>query len=287
MQNKIVLITGATAGIGKVAARELAKQGATTVIVGRNPEKTAATVAEIQQISGNPQVDYLLADLSSMQQVRQLAAAFKAKYPRLDVLMNNAGALHLTRQTTHDGREMTFALNHLSYFLLTNLLLDALPADGRVVNVASGAHHQGDMNFDDLEYKKGFYSPRGAYSRSKLANVMFSRELARRLAAKGSSITSNSLHPGLVATNFAVTNNGFKWLLWGVRRVIDLMSISEDEGTETMLYLATSPEVAGVSGKYFYECREAGIHPTARDDAACRRLWEVSAEMVGLEQDAL
>src|SRR5215207_6225037 len=204
MSEKIILITGATNGIGKAAALELAKQGNTVVIVGRNPAKTQATVEEIKQQSGNSAVEGLIADLSSLADVRRLADEFRQRHSRLDVLINNAGALFAERELTVDGYEMTFAVNHLAYFLLTNLLLDLLKASApaRIVNVASDAHKGMKINFDDLQLEKNYGGMMGpAYGQSKLANILFTYELARRLA--GTGVTVNALHPGLVRTGFA------------------------------------------------------------------------------------
>jgi len=203
LTNKTILITGATNGIGKVAALELAKMGPTVVLVGRSPAKVAETVGEIKEKSRNPLVDGLVADLSSLSEVRRLAAEFRQKYPVLHVLVNNAGGVFASRQVTVDGYELTFALNHLAYFLLTNLLLDRLKsnAPARIVNVSSDLHARGQIDFDDLQNQQ-HYGPGGlrAYSQSKLANILFTYELARRLA--GTGVTANVLHPGVVATGF-------------------------------------------------------------------------------------
>jgi NAD(P)-dependent dehydrogenase (short-subunit alcohol dehydrogenase family) len=277
------LITGATNGIGKVAALELAKMGATVVIVGRNAAKTQSVVDEIRTASGNTSVDYLLADLSSMAQVRQLADAFRHKYTRLDVLVNNAGGMFAKRQETVDGFEMTFALNHLAYFLLTDLLLDILKASApaRIVNVSSDAHRPVPLDFDDLQHHK--YGMRGflAYSRSKLANVLFSYELAARLA--GTGVTANVLHPGTVATGFGHNNAGlFDW----VYKVIDLFAISPEKGAETIVYLASSQEVEGVTGKYWNRCKAVRSSKVSYDQEAARRLWEISEQMTRINQPA-
>ena len=205
MQGKICLITGGTNGIGKSTAQALAQMGATVVIVGRNAPKTAQVVEEIRAASGNNNVDSLLADLSSQQEVRRLADEFKSKYSHLHVLLNNAGGVFMQRQLSVDGIEMTFALNHLAYFLLTNLLLDTIKASApaRIINVSSDAHTSGKIEFDNLQGERR-YSP-GAYGNSKLANILFTMELARRL--EGTGVTVNALHPGFVATGFA-KNNG-------------------------------------------------------------------------------
>ena len=283
MSGKICLVTGATAGIGLVAARALAEQGATVIGVGRNREKNAAAVAQIKQQTGNPDIEYLLADLSVQKDVRALAEQIKRKYARLHVLVNNAGALFLKRQQSADGIEMTFALNHLNYFLLTNLLLEPLKASAqaqssaRIINVSSRAHVRvAGLNSDDLQNQQG-YTGFQAYGQSKLANVLFTYELARRL--EGTGVTVNALHPGFVATRFA-TNNG--WLTRLVRPVLDLFALSAEEGAQTILYLATSPEVEGVTGRYFVESKAVPSSPASHDAAAARRLWDISAEMTRL-----
>jgi NAD(P)-dependent dehydrogenase (short-subunit alcohol dehydrogenase family) len=279
MNGKICLVTGATAGIGKVTARELARQGATVIVVGRNREKSEATVSEIKQQTGNPNVEFMLADLSVQKAVHQLAEQFKRQYQRLHVLVNNAGAIFLRRQESADGIEMSFALNHLNYFLLTNLLWDTLKASApaRIINVSSRAHQRvAGLNFDDLQNRKG-YAGQQVYGQSKLANVLFTYELARRL--EGTSVTANTLHPGFVATNFA-TNNG--WLARLARPFLDLFALSAEEGARTMIYLATSPEVESVTGKYFVKEKAVPSSPASYDEAAARRLWEISTKMTGL-----
>ncbi len=278
MEGKVCMVTGATSGIGRVTARALAERGATVIVVGRNPAKSAATVAHIRQQTGNPAVESMLADLSSLEQVRRLAAEFKKRYSRLNVLVNKAGAIYFSRQETADGFEMTFGLNHLNYFLLTNLLLDPLKAGApsRIVNVSSAVHMSATLNFDDLQSRKK-YSGMSSYGRSKLANVLFTYELARRL--QGTGITVNAVHPGMVATQFAA-NNGLLGRL--ARPVMNLMSLSEEEGADTLIYLATSPEVEGVTGKYFVHRRAVSSSPESYDEAEARRLWQVSEELVGL-----
>jgi NAD(P)-dependent dehydrogenase (short-subunit alcohol dehydrogenase family) len=274
---RICLVTGATSGIGAVTALELARRGDTVLVVGRNPARCAATVAHLRRQTGNPAVEALVADLSSRQDVRRLAREVQDRFPRLDVLLNNAGALFLKRRLSVDGIEMTFALNHLGYFLLTGLLLDRLKASApaRVINVASAAHRRTTMNFDDLQ---GVRSYRGfrAYCQSKLANLLFTYELARRL--EGTGVTVNALHPGVVATRFG-TNN-WLWRLW--RPIFRLFSISPARGARTMTYLATSPEVERVTGKYFVKEQVVASSPDSYDRAAALRLWRVSEELTGL-----
>jgi NAD(P)-dependent dehydrogenase (short-subunit alcohol dehydrogenase family) len=282
MRGKTCLVTGATSGIGKAAARELARQGAAVVVSGRNPEKCTATVQDIQRETGNPSVDFLLADLSSQREVRQLAEDFKSRYQRLDVLVNNAGAIVLSRRQSVDGIEMTFALNHLSYFLLTNLLMDSLRSSNpsRVVNVSSSAHQQARIDFEDLQ---GAHRYRGwsAYGRSKLANLLFTFELARRL--EGTGVTANAVHPGLVATGL-LTNNGLAGRLMNLGLRVAGRGVAA--GAETIVYLASSPEAAGVTGEYFVEKKAVPSSQAARDAAAAGRLWQISAELTGLELES-
>jgi retinol dehydrogenase 12 len=278
MQGKICLITGGTNGIGKATAQELARMGATVVIVGRNAPKTAQLVEEIRTASGNKNVDSLLADLSSQQEVRRLANEFKSKYLHLHVLLNNAGGFFMRRQLSVDGIEMTFALNHLAYFLLTNLLLDTITASApaRIISVSSDAHASGKIEFDNLQGERN-YSPR-AYDNSKLANILFTTELAHRL--EGTGVTVNALHPGFVATGFA-KNNG-KVFAALISIFAPLVARSPAKGAETSIYLASSPSVEGITGKYFHDSHVIPAAPQATDMAVARKLWDVSAEMVHL-----
>ncbi len=278
MSDKTCLVTGATLGIGKETALGLARLGAKVVIVGRDEARTRATAAEIAKETGNPNVDFLVADLSLQSGVRALAAAFKAKYSRLDVLINNAGAVFMKREVTSEGFERTWALDHLAEFLLTDLLLDTLQASapGRIVNVASGAHTGGKIDFDDVQRSKK-YGGIGAYNQAKLANVMFTYALARRLAGKG--VTVNCLHPGVVATGFGHNTPGLvKTLLsWGRPFLLTAAN-----GAKTSIYLASSPEVAAVSGKYFDKCKPVASSKASYDEAAQERLWEMSLKQTGL-----
>lgn len=272
----VCLVTGATSGIGEVTARELARRGMHVVIVGRSRERAAATVARIKQATG-VEVEPLIADLSSQAGVRSVAEAFVQRHTRLDVLINNAGGFFASRQVSVDGIEMTWALNHMSYFVLTTLLLDILRASApaRVINVSSDAHRSGTMRWDDLQYSRG-YNGWGSYAQSKLANILFSNELARRLA--GSGVTSNALHPGFVATRFA-HNNGAFWS--GLMALMQrLWGISPEEGAQTSIYLATAPEVATISGRYFVKARETSPAPQAQDLEAAARLWAISERML-------
>lgn len=279
MNNKTILITGASTGIGLYSAIGLAKLGAKVVMVGRNDERTARAVELVKSQTGNPSVSYLLADLSSLSEVRRLAQEFKDKHNSLDVLLNNAGAIFLWRKVSADGYEMTLALNHLSYFLLTDLLLDMLKTapSARIVNVSSRAHYRGHVNFDDLQSQHGWYNGMRAYSMSKLMNVLFTYELARRL--QGTNVTANCLHPGFVASNFA-TNNG-----WFVRLGLSFISgrIPVEEGAKCSIYLASSPEVEGVSRRYYnYNLKETRSSEESYDEGVARRLWDVSEKLVAV-----
>ncbi len=280
MAGKTVLVTGATDGIGLITARELARMGARTLLVGRNPQKTANAAEQVRKETGNPQVETLLADLSVMAEVRGLAEQVRGRTDRLDVLVNNAGAIFVSRQVSIDGYEMTFALNHLSYFLLTHLLLDPLKSSSpaRVVNVSSAAHYGGRMYFDDLQLERGFQSWK-AYAQSKLANVLFTYELARRL--EGTNVTANTLHPGFVATNFGKSNGGFFRSLFGLFQV---GAISPDEGAQTSIYLASSSDVDGINGQYFDKQKAVKSSPASYDLDSARRLWEISLELTGLNE---
>ncbi len=282
MQNKICLVTGATSGIGLETAKQLAQLGATVIVVGRNAMKCASVVARIRQQTGNAQVEFIVADLSAQAQVHALAEQFQRRYARLDVLVNNVGAFMARRQVSADGIERTFALNHLAPFLLTHLMRDVLIASvpARIVNVSSALHQQGKIVFDDLQMTRG-YNGLVAYNNSKLANVLFTYELARRLA--GTSVTANALHPGAVRTNLTAANGGF--FKWVVQPLFNLIAISVEQGARTSVYLASSPEVENVTVKYFGKCKEWKSSPASYDQIAQKRLWEISAEMVGLKDE--
>ncbi len=280
MENSVVLVTGATAGIGEVSAQALAGQGAQVIVVSRNPQKCDETVARIKAATGNASVEAMPADLSVQQDVRDVAKRFLDKYDRLDVLLNNAGAIYTTRSLSKDGIELTWALDHLNYFLLTHLLMDALKAApaARVVNVSSGAHMfaSNGINFDDVQGERS-YSGFGAYGQAKLANVMFTYALARRL--QGTRVTTNALHPGAVATNFGQNNSGLLGKLW---KLFGRFTLSPERGAKTSIYLASSPEVAGVTGKYFDKCKDVRSSKASYDEAAQQRLWALSEKMVGM-----
>lgn len=281
MQGKTVLITGASGGIGLEAARALAAMGADVVMVARDRtrgEAAAATVCE--RARGG--VELLLADLASLDDIRTLAGEFKASHTRLDVLLNNAGAHHATRKLSRDGYELTFAVNHLAYFLLTELLLDLLKASApsRIINVSSGAHHGGRIKFDDVMSERAYGGFR-AYGQSKLANVLHAYELARRL--EGTGVTANALHPGVVATGFGKNNAGPLGTLFGIAQVIGRpFYISPERGAATSVYLASSPAVEGISGRYFVDCRAVRSSARSHDEEAARRLWALSEQLTGL-----
>jgi NAD(P)-dependent dehydrogenase (short-subunit alcohol dehydrogenase family) len=271
MQGKTVAITGATSGIGEVAAIRLAEMGAHIVFTARDPARAEATMAKLR--AANPAADHaaILADLSRLSGMKRVGADLAA-LPRIDVLINNAGALFNRRRETADGLEMTFALNHMAYFVVTNLVLPRLSSGARIVSVASGAHRSARLDLDDLQARKG-YRGFSVYANSKLCNILFTRELARRLN-NGKGVTANCLHPGFVATRFGDQSGGaLRWLLQLVKPVA---AIAPQEGARTIIHLATSPEVEGISGEYFYQCRIASPTPAARDDDAARRLWEIS-----------
>ena len=279
MEGKLVLVTGATAGIGKEAARGLAGLGARVVIVGRNPEKSHAVAEEIRRGSG-ASVDVALADFSSLRSVRQLGESLLDRYPRIDVLLSNAGVFRVRRAVTPDGLEETFGVNHVAPFLLTDLLLQRLKesAPSRIVVVASAAHHGQTLDFDDLQNARGYKAMR-VYGRSKLANVMFTYALARRL--EGSGVTANCLHPGFVATSLGSGNRipvkPFMWLFRLTGR-----AISVEEGADTPVYLASSPDVEGVNGRYFDKRAEKMTSPQSYNTDDQERLWEITRKLAGL-----
>jgi len=277
MKGKTVLVTGATNGIGLVTARELARMGAQVTIVSRNVEKCAAVAEFIKTGTGNP-VEFIAEDLSTLAGIMQAAADFKQHHTRLHVLVNNAGGFFNKRIVTPDGFEMTFALNHLNYFLLTNLLLDLLTASApaRIVNVASGIHMGAKLDFDNLQSEKRYAGFR-AYGQSKLANVLFTYELSRRLG--GTGVTANTLHPGYVDTGFSL-NNGFIFRVFA-RLSARLFGRKPEEGAQTSIYLASSPEVKGVTGKYFADCKAVQSSPESYDEVAAEKLWQVSLELTG------
>jgi NAD(P)-dependent dehydrogenase (short-subunit alcohol dehydrogenase family) len=279
MTGTTILITGGTGGIGRAAATALARLGARVAITGRDRTRAETAAADIAAASGNPQVDGYAADLSSQSEVRRLAAVVLDTYPRLDVLVNNVGGFWAHRHTTADRLEHTFALNHLAPFLLTNLLLDRLVASApaRVVTVSSGAQAMGRIDFDDLQGER-HYSGQRAYNQSKLANVMFTYELARRL--DGTGVTATVLHPGVVRTAFGA-EDPTPWYRLFLPVVRPFMKTPE-RGADTAVYLASSHDVAGITGRYFANRKPKTSNKTSYDTAAQARLWQVSEQLIGL-----
>jgi len=278
LAGKVCLVTGATAGIGKVTAAALAAQGAEVFITGRNQVKLDETREWIKSETGNETIRVLLADFSDLDQVREMAETFKERTSQLDVLVNNAGAFFNSRRETPYGVEMTFLVNHLASFLLTNLLLETLQASApaRIVIVSSDGHRQGTMDFDDLGFERGYFGMK-AYGRSKLANILFTYELARRL--DGSQVTANALHPGHVATDmwktsFPLVGPALKW-------VMGFFALSPEQGADTSIYLASSPEVEGITGKYLAKREAVESSALSYDEEVAQQLWDVSEDLTG------
>jgi NAD(P)-dependent dehydrogenase (short-subunit alcohol dehydrogenase family) len=286
MTGKTVLITGTSSGIGLVTAAELARMGASVTMIARDRAKGEAALAEVKQRSGSDDVELLYADLSSLAQVRELAKQFLATHDALHVLINNAGAMHMQRQETADGFEMTFGVNHLAHFLLTELLLDTLKASApaRIVNVSSHGHYGGWIVFDDLQLTR-LYIPMFAYAQSKLANVMHAYELSHRL--EGMGVTANALHPGVVSTGFGRNEGGAMESRGSMAQTVSpWLFITPERGAETSIHLASSPEVEGVTGRYFDAKRSVPSSFVSYDRRTQERLREVSAELVGLAAPA-
>ena len=279
MQGKVVVITGATSGIGRLAADELARMGARLVLVARDRARADATLARLRQRGPAQAHRAHIADLSRIAEIKRVGAEIAAAEPKVDVLVNNAGNIFPTRQLTEDGLERTFATNHVAYFVLTACLRDRLVASApaRVVNTASDAHRWQSLDFDDLQLARGF-RPQSAYGKSKLCNILFTRELARRLA--GTGVTANCLHPGFVRTNLGQRDGG---LFAALVRMAMLFGGSPDDGAKTIVYLASAPELAAVTGGYFADCRPATPTKAAQDDAGARRLWSETARLTGTE----
>ena len=275
---KICLVTGATSGIGLATARGLAEKGFTTIFVGRNLKKCERVCHKIISSTGNSKISYFVADLSSQKDIRQLADQFQSRFGKLDVLVNNAGAKFVSRDTTVDGYEMTFALNHLGYFLLTHLLIDHLKACGsaRIINVSSGAHGGAMIDFEDVQNEQNYIGKR-AYGQSKLANLLFTYELARRL--DGTGVTVNAMAPGGVITNFCRNNGWVSWAKHVTAHILARNLIGPQKAAETIIYLATSPEVEGVSGKYFFEKKPIPSSTASYDMESAKRLWGISEAM--------
>jgi NAD(P)-dependent dehydrogenase (short-subunit alcohol dehydrogenase family) len=278
MQGKVCVITGATSGLGLEAAERLAKLGARLVLVGRDRGRGEAALSRLRGAAPGLQASIYYADLSLMSEQKRVATEIRAAEPRIDVLINNAGAMFSSRHETDEGLEATFALNHMAYFIMTNILLDRLQAaaSARIVSTASGAHVGQHLDFDDLQSAEHYRGIR-TYGRSKLANILFTRELARRVA--GSKVAANCLHPGFVATRFG-SSNGLLTRI-GVR-IAMLGAISVKQGAETIVYLASAPEVEGFSGGYYRQRRLAETSPEAQDFDAARRLWAESAHLSGM-----
>ncbi|WML48974.1 SDR family oxidoreductase [Neobacillus sp. PS3-34] len=278
LEGKVCLVTGASQGIGNATAIALAKMGATVVMVSFDQVRGEKALKEIKSISGNENVDLLLADLSSQQSIRQLADRFKQKYTRLDVLVNNAGVMKWKQEFTSDGIESTFAINHLASFLLTNLLLDLIKASApaRIINVSSSAQGMGKVEFDDLDGRKK-YSGIKAYNQSKLANVLFTYELDRIL--KDTGVTVNCLHPGVVRTNFG-NNDSLFFKIFGT--LMKPFMLTPDKGAETSIFLASSSQIEGISGKYFVKKKTEKSSAISYDEMTAKKLWEVSAKMTNL-----
>ncbi|CAM4520794.1 SDR family oxidoreductase [Paenibacillus typhae] len=281
MHGKIVLVTGGNSGMGLATTIEMARRGAKVVMACRSRTRGEAALAEARRRSGSEDITLMLCDLASFQSIRSFAGEFLAAYPVLDVLINNAGVVTIKRELTADGYEMDFGVNHLGHFLLTNLLLGALKkaGQGRIVVVASGAYKIGKLYLEDHTLSRGF-NPAKAYARSKLANVLFTRELAARL--QGTGVTVNAVHPGAVGTSIGVNREtGFG------RSVLKLLSyffLTPEQGADTAVYLATAPEVGGVSGQYYYRRKIQKLSPRAADDKEADRLWQWSLEHAGLER---
>jgi NAD(P)-dependent dehydrogenase (short-subunit alcohol dehydrogenase family) len=278
MAAKTIVITGGTSGIGEVAAVELAKQGARIVLIARDPDRIQMTLPKLRV--ANPGADHksYVADLSRIAEVKRVAREIASSEPEIDVLINNAGAMFGSRQMTEDGLEKTFALNHMSYFVVTNLLLPNLKPGARVVSTASDAHQGAKLYFDDLQSAKK-YSGFAVYGRSKLCNILFNRELARRL--DGSGVTANCLHPGFVATRFGDQSGGIFQTAIKIAKPVG--AISPGKGAQTIVYLASSPEVEGKNGGYYYKNKLATPTKEAQSDADASRLWDVSAKLAGMD----
>jgi NAD(P)-dependent dehydrogenase (short-subunit alcohol dehydrogenase family) len=278
LKGKTVVITGGTSGIGEAAAGKLAEMGARIVLVARDRSRGEETLARLRKRAPNLAHTVHYADLTRILEMKRVAAEIAGTEPRIDVLINNAGAMFSTRKLTEDGLETTFALNHMAYFVVTQGLRERLvaSASARVVSTASAAHQGATLNFDDLQLAKNF-GPMKAYGRSKLCNILFTRELARRL--RGTGVTANCLHPGFVATRFADESGGLISRFAGLAK---LLAISPEQGAETIVYLASSPEIAATTGRYFYKRRPIAPSRAAQYDRTAISLWERSAALAGL-----
>jgi NAD(P)-dependent dehydrogenase (short-subunit alcohol dehydrogenase family) len=278
MKDKVVVVTGATSGIGEVAADRLAQKGARIVFVARDRERGEAARKHFRAIAGQSDHTVHYADLTKLADQKRVAKEIADSEPQIDVLINNAGAMFGSRQVTEDGLEKTFALNHMSYFTVTNILLDRLKATpgARIVSTASGAHVGNKLNFDDLQSEKS-YSPFAVYGRSKLMNILFTRELTKRLA--GTGVTANCLHPGFVGTRFGDESGG---LMSWVIKLGKNFALTPEQGAETIIYLASSDDVAGKSGGYYEKKQFTAPSRAAQSDADAKRLWDISAKIAGM-----
>lgn len=275
LTNKLALVTGANSGMGMATAAALADMGATVVMLCRN-EKRGKEAFRILSEKADRKLDLMYCDLGDFSSIHAFADKFRTKYKKLDIIVNNAGFISLDRQTTKDGLERQFGVNHMGHFLLTMKLIDLIPAGGRIVNVASGAHKVGNIHFEDIHLTKGFNVVK-AYAQSKLANVLFTRELARRLKSKG--IIVNCCHPGAVATNIGISRDtGFGKTVTGMLKPFFQ---TPEEGARTAIYLATSEEVRKVTGQYFYKCKIVKSSKRSKDMGLARRLFQLSEEIVG------
>jgi NAD(P)-dependent dehydrogenase (short-subunit alcohol dehydrogenase family) len=278
MKDKVVVITGATSGIGEVAADRLAQKGARIVFVARDHERGEATRKHLRAIAGHTDHTVHYADLSKISEMKRVAQEIADSEPQIDVLINNAGALFNSRQVSADGLEMTFAVNHMAYFVMTNMLLERLIATpgARVVSTASDAHKGAKLNFNDLQSQQS-YSGFGVYGRSKLMNILFTRELARRIT--GTGVTANCLHPGFVGTRFGDNSGGIMSFLV---KAAKNFALTPEQGAQTIIYLASSLEVEGKSGGYYIKSKLATPTKEAQDDADAHRLWDMSAKFSGV-----
>lgn len=280
MKDKVCIVTGANAGIGRVTALEIAKMGAKLVIVCRSKERGEEALKDIRNKSNNENVELILADMASQKSIKNFAEQFKTKYDKLDVLVNNAGLIIGKKELTEDGIESTFAINHMGYFITTHLLLDMLkesPA-GRIVNVASEAHRMGNTSFDDINCEKAYNSMK-VYGQSKFNNILFTYELAKRIK-EHKNLTVNCLHPGVIGSNFGQT--GAAWFRFGAK-LLKPFFLTNEQGAETQIYLATSPEVEGVSGKYFDKKKPVRSSKISYDENAWKKLWEISEGLVKID----
>jgi NAD(P)-dependent dehydrogenase (short-subunit alcohol dehydrogenase family) len=280
--NKVVVITGATSGIGLATAKKLAQHGARLVLISRNSDKGEKVVHDLREVTGNNSIEFMQSDLSSQDSIRKVAKSFRKKYDRLDILINNAGAAFSEYELSDDGLEMTFALNHLGYFLLTNLLLDLLvkSAPSRIINISSGIHSRAKVDFDNLNFEQGFTTMK-AYGSSKLENLYFTYELAKRL--KGTGVTVNAVHPGIVNSNFGKDGRSISFAIFN--HMQKYIGKTPDQGAKTAIYLALSDEVEGVSGEYFANEKLSRSSKLSHDPAIAKQLWEISERLVKLDKN--